>query len=67
MIRIRRDTVVEILNNQYDILVSINEEKYTALNYNKLTGRVNVGDSVILNTTAVHKKTGHWRASFCNY
>ena len=36
-----------------DIRVSVNGQIQRAYNYPKLTGKVNIGDEVILNTTAV--------------
>lgn len=41
-----------------DIRVSINGEIQKAYNYSKLTGEINVGDEVVLNTTAVELSLG---------
>ena len=41
-----------------DIRVSINGEIQRAYNYPKITGKINIGDEVILNTTAVELSLG---------
>ena len=41
-----------------DIRVSVNGQIQRAYNYPKLTGKVNIGDEVILNTTAVELSLG---------
>lgn len=61
MIRIRQGRVTQILTQQpdvVDIMVAVEEVEQRAVNYIRLTGPVLVGDLVILNTTAVHKKLG---------
>lgn len=61
MIRIRQGKVVKIINQQPDIseiLVLVDDLEQKAVNYCQLTGPVQVGDLVVLNTTAVHQKLG---------
>lgn len=48
--------VVEIADSSEvldDIRVNVNGQIQRAYNYTKLTGKINIGDEVILNTTAV--------------
>ncbi|MBO8137798.1 MAG: DUF3866 family protein [Desulfotomaculum sp.] len=61
MIRVRQGVVVDILSEESEtaeLLVKVDEKKEKAVNYNNLTGPVKIGDRVVLNTTAVHKKLG---------
>lgn len=61
MIRIRQGTVTEVVETSRElseIKVNIDGNTESALNYDFLTGPVHVGDTVVLNTTAVHKKLG---------
>ncbi|MBM7854704.1 hypothetical protein JOC37_001082 [Desulfohalotomaculum tongense] len=61
MIRIRQGEVVKILAQRpeiTEILVNVDGRHQRAVNYDHLTGTVQVGDTVVLNTTAVHKKLG---------
>lgn len=41
-----------------DIIVMINNEEFSAINYDQLTGDIAEGDEVVLNTTAVELKLG---------
>ena len=53
--------VMEILQdneNRTELLIGLQEKKFKAVNYNKLTGKVKVGDTVLLNTTAVELSLG---------
>ncbi len=58
----KRVGVVESIVDQNegldDIRVSINGDIQRAYNYSKMTGRINVGDEVVLNTTAVELSLG---------
>ncbi|WP_231701760.1 DUF3866 family protein [Crassaminicella thermophila] len=61
MIGIKVGKVLEILKcniNSTEILVEINNHNYKAINYNRLTGDVKIGDSLLLNTTAVDLNLG---------
>ncbi|MEG6616298.1 DUF3866 family protein [Peptococcaceae bacterium 1198_IL3148] len=61
MIRIRQGRVTKILTQHADVvdlMVAVEGLEQRAVNYTQLTGSVQVGDQVILNTTAVHKKLG---------
>lgn len=61
MIRIRQGTVHKILNSTRgitELLVELEGHIEKALNYDFMTGPVGVGDRVVLNTTAVHKRLG---------
>ena len=53
--------VVEIADSSEvldDIRVNVNGQIQRAYNYTKLTGKINIGDEVILNTTAVELSLG---------
>ncbi|MDK2563184.1 DUF3866 family protein [Romboutsia sedimentorum] len=58
----KRVGVVESIVDQNegldDIRVSINGDIQRAYNYSKMTGKINVGDEVVLNTTAVELSLG---------
>ncbi len=61
MIRIRHGEVLKIISCRpgvEEILVLVGGQQQKAINYYQLTGPVRQGDSVVLNTTAVHKKLG---------
>jgi hypothetical protein len=61
MIGVKVGKAKKILNQSEhitEILVEINEQSYKALNYNRLTGFVEVGDSLLVNTTAVDLSLG---------
>jgi hypothetical protein len=61
MLSYKKGTVVEIVERQEDITfikVSINGEISKAINYNKMTGEIKIGDVVVLNTTAVELGLG---------
>lgn len=61
MIRIRRGQVTGLGQKRQgyaEIMVDVGGEPGKAVNYDVLTGPVKVGDEVVLNTTAVHKKLG---------
>ncbi|KJS14157.1 MAG: hypothetical protein VR67_01370 [Peptococcaceae bacterium BRH_c8a] len=68
MIRIRQGSVTQILNKRIGLtellaaIPGVGDQK--AYNYDGLTGPVEVGDNVILNTTAVAKKLGTGGAHF---
>ncbi|MBM7614023.1 DUF3866 family protein [Alkaliphilus hydrothermalis] len=56
MISIEKGTVKEIIkkhSKRTDILVEVDGRKEKAINYDEMTGEVQVGNPVILNTTAV--------------
>ncbi|WP_330396797.1 DUF3866 family protein [Anaeromicrobium sediminis] len=58
---IKIGTVEKIINEREEIselLVKVNNEDYKAILYKKLTGKVSVGDRVLLNTTAVELSLG---------
>lgn len=60
-ISLKRGRVTEIIREDttlQEIEVAIRRERGKALNYPHLTGRVNVGDRVLLNTTAVELGLG---------
>ena len=52
------ESIVDKSENLDDIRVNINGEIQKAYNYPKMTGNVNVGDEVVLNTTAVELSLG---------
>lgn len=61
MIRIRRGKVIDILSKMEavtELLVTVEGKEQRAVNYNELTGPVQVGDELVLNTTAIHKNLG---------
>ncbi|QZY56821.1 DUF3866 family protein [Crassaminicella profunda] len=61
MIGIKVGKVIEILNrdnNKTEVLVKINDIDYKAVNYNRLTGNVDIGNTLLLNTTAVDLNLG---------
>lgn len=61
MIGVKTGKVIKILkSNTYttDVLVKINDIDYKAINYNRLTGSVEVGDLLLLNTTAIDLRLG---------
>lgn len=65
MIRVRKAEVVKILKEfngvtEVEVLVEEDEEKVKAkaVNYDDLTGKIESGDEVFLNTTAVFKNLG---------
>ncbi|MBO8128855.1 MAG: DUF3866 family protein [Peptococcaceae bacterium] len=61
MIRFRQGKVHAVIAERpgvTEIIVSTEGQKRKAINYNELTGPVAVGDSVVLNTTAVHLGLG---------
>jgi len=56
LISIEKGTVraiIKTFSKRKDLLVEIDGREEKAVNYNELTGEVQVGDQVILNTTAV--------------
>jgi len=71
MISMKRGKVTKILKRlegRTDILVSINNIDEKAINYDYLTGPINIDDEVILNTTAVELNlgTGGYHFIICN-
>lgn len=61
MAYLQKGKVVEIIARNKDcteILVKISSKKEKAINYPQLTGKIEIGDEVILNTIAVRKKLG---------
>lgn len=61
MISMKRGRVVKILSQTKErtkVMVSIEGDDSLAINYNLLTGNINVNDEVILNTTAVELSLG---------
>ncbi len=61
MIRIRRGQVLELLAERpgaTELTVELEGTRAKAINYDTMTGKINVGDKVILNTTAVHEGLG---------
>ncbi|WP_031515151.1 DUF3866 family protein [Desulfofalx alkaliphila] len=61
MIRIRQGKVIKELSHRPgvdEVLVEVDGVQERAVNYHHLTGPVRVGDTVVLNTTAVHKRLG---------
>lgn len=61
MINIKRGKVIKIikkLEGRTDILVNIDNRDEKAINYDYLTGTIEIGNDVILNTTAVELNLG---------
>ncbi|TCO79834.1 uncharacterized protein DUF3866 [Marinisporobacter balticus] len=61
MIGVKIGKAIEILeegDNKTEVLVKINDKHDKAVNYNRLTGRVRIGDDLLLNTTAVDLNLG---------
>jgi hypothetical protein len=61
LIRCKKGFIKEILskyNNITELLVDIGGLQQKAINYDKLTGIVQIGDDVLLNTTAVDLSLG---------
>lgn len=61
MIRVRQGKVTRMLSQQSDVaevMVTVDGLEQRAVNYQHLTGKINVGDRVVLNTTAVYKNLG---------
>lgn len=61
MIGIKSGKVTEILKKEEtitEVLVKIKDAHYKAINYNRLTGPVQIGDRLLLNTTAVDLSLG---------
>lgn len=57
----REAVIVKIYEEDENIAyveVKIDEDNWKAINYNKLTGKVSIGDTVIVNTTAVELSLG---------
>lgn len=52
------ESIVDQSEGLDDIRVSINGDIQRAYNYSKMTGNINVGDEVVLNTTAVELSLG---------
>ncbi|MGL5327940.1 MAG: DUF3866 family protein [Peptostreptococcaceae bacterium] len=52
------EEIIDSSNNLDDIRVNINGEIQKAYNYPKISGKINIGDEVILNTTAVELSLG---------
>lgn len=52
------ESIVDQSEGLDDIRVSINGDIQRAYNYSKMTGKINVGDEVVLNTTAVELSLG---------
>lgn len=52
------ESIVDKTSGMDDIRVNINGEIQRAYNYSKMTGNINVGDEVVLNTTAVELSLG---------
>lgn len=52
------ESIVDKSNGLDDIRVNINGEIQRAYNYSKITGEINIGDEVLLNTTAVELSLG---------
>ena len=52
------DSIISSNEEIDDIRVNINGEIQKAYNYNKMSGKLNVGDEVLLNTTAVELSLG---------
>ncbi|WP_129597070.1 DUF3866 family protein [Anaerophilus nitritogenes] len=61
MIGIKLGKVIKILKedeNKTEVLVKIKDKEYKAINYNRLTGKINLEDELILNTTALDLSLG---------
>jgi hypothetical protein len=61
MIRIREGIVIKLLlqySGVTEALVRVEGKEETAVNYDFMTGPLNVGDHIALNTTAIHKGLG---------
>jgi len=71
LISIKRGKVIKILKileGRTDILINIDNKNEKAINYDYLTGSININDEVILNTTAVELNlgTGGYHFIICN-
>ncbi len=71
MISMKKGKVTKILRRlegRTDILVNINNKSEKSINYDYLTGNINIDDEVILNTTAVELSlgTGGYHFVICN-
>lgn len=71
MMSIKRGKVIKILkrlDGRTDILVNLNNKDEKAINYDYLTGPIDINDEVILNTTAVELNlgTGGYHFIICN-
>lgn len=68
MIRVRQGKIINILHSRDGLttlkVIVPGEGECKAYNYDRLTGPVEVGDSVVLNTTAVARKLGTGGAHF---
>lgn len=67
MIRIRKGIVKTLTSHRpgiTELLVEVEGDNQRAINYDQLTGTINPGDEVILNTTAVFKNLGTGGAHF---
>lgn len=61
MIGIKIGKVIEILKeneNNSELLIDLQGKTFKAMNYNKLTGKVKMGDTLLLNTTAMDLNLG---------
>lgn len=70
LIRCKKGFIKEILskyNNITELLVDIGGLQQKAINYDKLTGIVQIGDDVLLNTTAVDLGLGSGGVPFCSF
>lgn len=52
------ESIVDRTNGLDDIRVNLNGDIQRAYNYSKMTGEINIGDEVVLNTTAVELSLG---------
>lgn len=52
------ESIIDRTNGLDDIRVNLNGDIQKAYNYSKMTGEVNIGDEVVLNTTAVELSLG---------
>ncbi|MFT9494910.1 DUF3866 family protein [Anaerosolibacter sp.] len=71
MMNIKYGRVTEVIikrQNITEVYVEVEEKKQKALNYNHLTGEIQIGDSVLLNTTAIDLAlgTGGYHFIICN-
>ncbi|WP_199873055.1 DUF3866 family protein [Inediibacterium massiliense] len=61
LIGIKIGKVIQILKeneNKTEVLVKIKDKEYKAINYNRLTGKIDLEDELILNTTALDLSLG---------
>ena len=70
MLSYKEASIVKIYEEDENITyveVEIDGSNWKAINYNKLTGKVNIGDTVIVNTTAAEEENSPYHEAFLNF